>query len=639
MSIKLTVPTTTDTLDLKPNITVIGVGGAGGNAVNNMIESGLEGVEFLVANSDAQALAKSSAERCIQMGIDVTRGLGAGSNPDIGRAAAEESLEEILGHIHHSNMLFVTAGLGGGTGTGAAPVIARAARDYGILTVGVVTKPFHFEGERRMRLAEAGLQELQQYVDTLLIIPNQNLFYVANEQTTFADAFQMADQVLYSGVRSVTDLMVSPGLINLDFADIKSVMSEMGKAMMGTGEAEGDNRAVEAAEAAISNPLLDDSSMQGAQGVLINITAGKDITLFEVDEAANRIRKEVDEDANIIFGSTFDEALEGRIRVSVVATGIDAEAQSMSERPVAEITDARAAAPAIDDAPEPEAEALRTPTPVTLFPRPAALAPQPKIADRAERAEKPVYTKPIPSITGITAPPAQSAPAAHPAPAASLGTASVVVEAPAPAQAEAFIPAPPVMGNLAIDETPKADPFTAADMVNTRIEPEQIEPQKKSLFERVTGVARSERRLPKRERAALPTAMQAQPDVAGIESDPVIEAAPAEPVKNEMPPTPEPAPEISPEIAQETAPERETPVPDAFEDDIAFTVTDQDALGETEPEEVAPEATESAPEIAPEPELEDQGAFGGLDPDENLSDGQESDDLLEIPAFLRRQAN
>ena len=637
MSIKLTVPTTTDTLDLKPNITVIGVGGAGGNAVNNMIESGLEGVEFLVANSDAQALAKSSAERRIQIGIDVTRGLGAGSNPDIGRAAAEESLEEILGHIQHSNMLFVTAGLGGGTGTGAAPVIARAARDYGILTIGVVTKPFHFEGERRMRLAEAGLKELQQYVDTLLIIPNQNLFYVANEQTTFADAFQMADQVLYSGVRGVTDLMVSPGLINLDFADIKSVMSEMGKAMMGTGEAEGDNRAVEAAEAAISNPLLDDSSMHGARGVLINITAGKDITLFEVDEAANRIRKEVDDEANIIFGSTFDEALEGSIRVSVVATGIDSEVQSMPEHDAPAITDARAAEPTTLEAPEPKAEPQAAPAPVAVFPRPVPQtprqAPQPEIADRAERAEKPVYTKPVPSVTGITAPASQPATAASLEPAPAIGEAPAPAPMPAQAQAEAFIPAPPVMGNLAIDEAPKADPFTAADMVNTRIEAEEIEPQKKSLFERVTGVARSERRVPKRERA-LPKAMQAEPEpeIAEIDAEPVIEETPPA-----LEITPDPAPEISPE--PEANLETETPEPETIEDEIAFAVTDQDMLADPEPEEAAPEAAESAPEIAPEPELDDQGAFGGLDPDENLGDGQESDDLLEIPAFLRRQAN
>ena len=326
MTINLTIPKTKNSTELKPRISVIGVGGAGGNAVNNMIQMGLEGVEFIVANSDAQALAHSAAERKIQMGAEVTKGLGAGSNPDIGHAAAEESLDEILTHLHDVNMVFVTAGLGGGTGTGASPVIARMAQEHGILTVGVVTKPFQFEGANRMNIAEAGLEELQQYVDTLLIIPNQNLFRVANENTTFADAFKMADDVLYSGVRGVTDLMVMPGLINLDFADIRSVMSEIGNAMMGSVDAEVERRAIDAAEAAIANPLLDDTSMSGAKGVLINITAGKDITLFEVDEAANRIRDEVEENANIIFGSTFEESLEGSIRVSVVATGIEAVA-------------------------------------------------------------------------------------------------------------------------------------------------------------------------------------------------------------------------------------------------------------------------------------------------------------------------
>ena len=312
--------------DLKPRITVIGVGGAGGNAVNNMIASHLEGVEFIVANTDAQAINQSRTERRVQLGNTVAKGLGAGSRPDIGRAAAEESLEEVIGQIAGANMVFITAGMGGGTGSGAGPVIARAARDNGILTVGVVTKPFHFEGAHRMRTAEAAIEELSQYVDTLIIIPNQNLFRVATERTTFADAFKMADDVLYSGVRGVTDLMIMPGLINLDFADIRTVMSEMGKAMMGTGEAEGEKRAIEAAEAAISNPLLDDTSMKGARGVLINITGGLDMTLFEVDEAANRIRDEVDPEANIIFGSTFDEKLNGKMRVSVVATGIASEA-------------------------------------------------------------------------------------------------------------------------------------------------------------------------------------------------------------------------------------------------------------------------------------------------------------------------
>ena len=321
MTLNLSMPNAP--FELKPKITVVGVGGAGGNAVNNMIKQNLEGVDFIVANTDAQALAQSLCQRRIQLGQSLTSGLGAGSRPDVGRAAAEEALDEIIAQLQGSNMVFITAGMGGGTGTGAAPVIAAAAREQGILTVGVVTKPFHFEGLHRMRIADAGIQEMQQFVDTLIIIPNQNLFRIANEKTTFADAFNMADQVLDCGVRGVTDLMVMPGLINLDFADIRAVMTEMGKAMMGTGEAEGPNRAIGAAEAAISNPLLDDVSMKGARGVLINITGGLDMTLFEVDEAANRIRSEVDPEANIIFGSTFDPSLEGKVRISVVATGID----------------------------------------------------------------------------------------------------------------------------------------------------------------------------------------------------------------------------------------------------------------------------------------------------------------------------
>lgn len=309
--------------NLRPQITVIGVGGAGGNAVNNMIRSNLEGVEFLIANTDAQALEHSSCERKIQLGLKSTKGLGAGMRPDIGRLAAEETLEEIKEKLINSHMIFIAAGMGGGTGTGAAPVIAKLARENGILTVGVVTKPFHFEGNRRMTLADEGIEDLQQHVDTLLTIPNQNLFRIANENTTFADAFKMADDVLYAGVRGVTDLMVQPGLINLDFSDIKTVMSEMGKAMMGTGEAEGEGRAVAAAEAAIANPLIDDVSLRGAKGLIINITGGKDITLYEVDEAANRIKQEVEDNSNIIYGTTCDDRLEGVLRVSIVATGID----------------------------------------------------------------------------------------------------------------------------------------------------------------------------------------------------------------------------------------------------------------------------------------------------------------------------
>ncbi len=321
MTINLTIP---DIQELKPRITVFGVGGAGGNAVNNMIASGLDGVEFVCANTDAQALALSKSPRIIQLGVSVTEGLGAGSHPEVGRAAAEESFDELNDHLSGSHMVFITAGMGGGTGTGAAPVVARAAREQGILTVGVVTKPFSFEGARRAKLAEDGIDELHRHVDTLIVIPNQNLFRVANEKTTFADAFKMADQVLYSGVSCITDLMVKEGLINLDFADVRAVMRGMGKAMMGTGEASGEDRARHAAEAAIANPLLDDVSMQGARGLLISIAGGPDLTLYEVDEAASRIREEVDADANIILGAMFDPTLDGAIRVSVVATGTDA---------------------------------------------------------------------------------------------------------------------------------------------------------------------------------------------------------------------------------------------------------------------------------------------------------------------------
>ncbi|MEK1933406.1 MAG: cell division protein FtsZ, partial [Pararhizobium sp.] len=357
----------------KPRITVFGVGGGGGNAVNNMITAGLEGVDFVVANTDAQALTMTKAERIIQMGVAVTEGLGAGSQPEVGRAAAEECIVDIIDHQHGTHKCFVTAGKGGGTGTGAAPVVAQAARNKGILTVGVVTKPFHFEGQRRMRLADQGIAELQKSVDTLIVIPNQNLFRIANDKTTFADAFAMADQVLYSGVACITDLMVKEGLINLDFADVRSVMREMGRAMMGTGEASGEGRAMAAAEAAIANPLLDETSMKGAQGLLISITGGRDLTLFEVDEAATRIREEVDPDANIILGATFDEELEGLIRVSVVATGIDRTAaevagRSADFRPVAKpIVRPSAAIPA---APVQQA-------PVAVQPQPAPVAAQP----------------------------------------------------------------------------------------------------------------------------------------------------------------------------------------------------------------------------------------------------------------------
>jgi cell division protein FtsZ len=383
MSINLKIP---DIRELKPRITVFGVGGAGGNAVNNMITAGLQGVDFVIANTDAQALTSAKAERIIQMGVGATEGLGAGSHPEVGRAAAEEVIDEIRDHLTGAHMVFVTAGMGGGTGTGAAPVIAKAARDLGILTVGVVTKPFHFEGQRRMRVAEAGIGELQKAVDTLIIIPNQNLFRVANEKTTFADAFAMADQVLYSGVACITDLMVKEGLINLDFADVRAVMREMGKAMMGTGEASGEKRALRAAEAAISNPLIDDVSMRGAKGLLISITGGNDLTLYEVDEAATRIREEVDQEANIIVGATFDQGLEGIIRVSVVATGVDAAVAPRSAVPqearIAEATQRiRAEVPRANQEARPAASA-----PMTAAAPPNA-APQPRPSPAAIQAQ------------------------------------------------------------------------------------------------------------------------------------------------------------------------------------------------------------------------------------------------------------
>jgi cell division protein FtsZ len=366
--------------DLKPRITVFGVGGAGGNAVNNMIDKNLEGVDFVVANTDAQALQQAKAENRVQLGIKVTEGLGAGARASVGAAAAEESIEQIVDHLAGAHMCFITAGMGGGTGTGAAPIIAQAARELGVLTVGVVTKPFQFEGAKRMRQADEGIEALQKVVDTLIIIPNQNLFRLANEKTTFTEAFSLADDVLYQGVKGVTDLMVRPGINNLDFADVRSVMDEMGKAMMGTGEAEGDNRAIEAAEKAIANPLLDEISLRGAKGVLINITGGHDLTLFELDEAANRIREEVDPEANIIVGSTLDENLGGVMRVSVVATGIDA-VDVNTDMPVPRRSMSRPLATEMHEAPAAQAPAPAAPARAPIAaeaPAPVAQAPAPQ---------------------------------------------------------------------------------------------------------------------------------------------------------------------------------------------------------------------------------------------------------------------
>jgi cell division protein FtsZ len=485
--INLSIPK--DEQEMKPRITVVGVGGAGGNAVNNMIRSNLVGCEFVACNTDAQALQQSTAPHKIQLGIGVTRGLGAGSRPDVGRAAAEEALDEILEAMQGSNMVFITAGMGGGTGTGGAPVIARIARESGILTVGVVTKPFHFEGSHRMRIAEVGIEELQKFVDTLIIIPNQNLFRVANDRTTFADAFKMADDVLHSGVRGVTDLMVMPGLINLDFADIRTVMAEMGKAMMGTGEAEGERRAIDAAEAAISNPLLEDVSMKGAKGVLINITGGLDMTLFEVDEAANRIREEVDPEANIIFGSTFEEGLSGKMRISVVATGIDAEGVSQA-RPAISLVSSRDTV---------AASALREATTGGYM--------QPLLTQNA--AQSP--------IDGLREQPRSEAlrmePDGEPLPQAAEAAENAAMRGPA------FIAPKPVDAGLAraVPVTQPAVPPGPA-VKEAAPKPKGRVP---SLIERVTGVGRARAVAPEPapRPAAQPAKQAAQPRLAPLEPD------------------------------------------------------------------------------------------------------------------------
>ncbi len=467
MTINLKVP---DLTELKPRITVFGVGGAGGNAVNNMIAAGLRGVEFVVANTDAQALLSSSAERRIQMGTHVTEGLGAGSRPEIGGAAAEEAMADIKAHLAGSHMVFITAGMGGGTGTGAAPVIARASREEGILTVGVVTKPFQFEGQRRLRSAEVGIVELQKYVDTLLVIPNQNLFRVANEKTTFADAFAMADDVLRAGVACITDLMVKEGLINLDFADVRTIMAGMGQAMMGTGEASGDRRAIEAAEAAISNPLLDDVSMKGASGLLVSITGGNDLTLYEVDEAASRIRAEADGDANIIVGATFDDELDGSIRVSVVATGLGTLGQQT--RPIAHEK-------------------------TSLSQRLAGLAPVPMapqeqdyielkqpVPHKDDASEAPVWRAPG-NVTIERRPPVQNTGIALPH---SVATQRAVPQTPN------FVPAPPASARRVVRRMPNIEelPIVAQNEIRAQsgAAPAQgIHEEKKRIgfFERLTG--------------------------------------------------------------------------------------------------------------------------------------------------------
>lgn len=487
-------------IELKPRITVVGVGGAGGNAVNNMIRAKLEGVEFVVANTDAQALTQSlvPVERRIQLGLSVTQGLGAGSKPDVGRSSAEESLDEVIQNLQGSNMVFITGGMGGGTGTGAAPVIARAARESGILTVGVVTKPFHFEGTHRTRTAEKGIEELQQYVDTLIIIPNQNLFRIANERTTFADAFKMADDVLYSGVRGVTDLMMMPGLINLDFADIRAVMAEMGKAMMGTGEAQGERRALDAAEAAISNPLLDDVSMSGARGVLINITGGFDMTLYEVDEAANRIRDEVDPEANIIFGSTFDEKLNGTIRVSVVATGIgEVKSQAMT-------TTSTASTPSVATA-SPEQPAMANHFASRDFGfASTAFTPKPQpVVDVSKSGEE--NTQEVPTENEKAASSVE-----HELPEATNRTLidEIVEELKEDARA---------VHNTALSETGRENVTPAAATVNNlKASPQEPQVERKktaSLFERFTGVSRKSAPVDQKSNVSMISTSESSSDV------------------------------------------------------------------------------------------------------------------------------
>lgn len=486
-----------ETSHLKPRITVIGVGGGGCNAVNNMIRANLEGVDFIATNTDAQALEQSAAGVKIQLGGTLTKGLGAGSRPDVGRAAAEESIDEITDHLQGTNMAFITVGLGGGTGTGAAPVIAEALRNMGILTVAVCTKPFHFEGLRRMEYAEQGVKELAKIVDTLIIIPNQNLFRIANEKTSFADAFKMADDVLYSGVRGITDLIVMPGHINLDFADIRTVMSEMGKAMMGTGEAEGEDRATEAAQAAIENPLLDDICIKGARGVLINITGGYDMTLMEVDAAAGRIREEVDPNANIIFGSTFDESMAGKMRVSVVATGIDADPAAVDyhrqqqqqaeqmRRSQSSYTPAAGSAYAVR--PQPQQQPQRAQTSSFAPPQPQqAVRPQPTPSIRPATVSA-VAQANASSMNSAT-PPARMAPS----PVVEDGRDALTLDEP-------FLGGPAVETPYVAEAQGAADPFAAAAMANGgRVadarsggkKPTADAPRPPSLFERMTGFGR-----------------------------------------------------------------------------------------------------------------------------------------------------
>jgi cell division protein FtsZ len=602
MTINLKAP---ELRELKPRIIVCGVGGGGCNAVNNMIASGLSGVDFLVANTDAQALASSRAERIIQMGLQVTEGLGAGAQPEVGRAAAEEARDEIREHLTNAHMCFVTAGMGGGTGTGAAPVIAMIAREMGILTVGVVTKPFHFEGQRRQRIAESGINELQKCVDTLIVIPNQNLFRIATEKTTFADAFAMADQVLYSGVASVTDLMVKEGLINLDFADVRSIMRGMGKAMMGTGEATGERRAILSAEAAIANPLLDEVSMKGARGLLISITGGNDLTLYEVDEAASRIRQEVDEEANIILGATFDSSLEGVIRVSVVATGIDpasitvqdsglAEARASEEaverlraQIVAQQSRPQPAPPVIEtvpqSAPAPASnyyarEAPATPAAAAYQPVEAATPgyyteahyPESQYAEPARgRATHGVFIEPAPSRPAYAEPPRRFTDEDR-APGRTSGSGDALFDGP-------YVPPAPEQPARTA-RMPQIEDFprpAQEQMRQARGESNQADQRRKSIFERLASFGSSRQE----------DALQSAPPQHQLQPQPQRQYA--------APPAPQPSPAHA---------------------------------------EYAKRVGAVAPPAAPQPSLDQHGRRAA--PVRSVEE-----DHLEIPAFLRRQGN
>ncbi|MGE9010053.1 cell division protein FtsZ [Leptospira interrogans] len=600
MALNLTPP---DISELKPRITVFGVGGAGGNAVNNMITAGLQGVDFVVANTDAQALTMSKAQRIVQMGTQVTQGLGAGSQPDVGAAAAQEVIDELRDHLTGANMVFVTAGMGGGTGTGAAPVIAKTAREMGILTVGVVTKPFHFEGQRRMRTAESGIAELHKVVDTLLIIPNQNLFRVANEKTTFADAFAMADQVLYSGVACITDLMVKEGLINLDFADVRAVMREMGKAMMGTGEATGEKRALTAAEAAIANPLIDDSSMKGARGLLISITGGKDLTLFEVDEAATRIREEVDQDANIIVGATFDENLDGVIRVSVVATGIE---QALIARnaaaPAAVVTNAPASTP--DTRLADLTARLR--------------ADNQRLADRAQKLEAPVQQASPPPVPAA-APQQRASNSVERAALAAIAAAVApeVPQAQAPLQPGSYgdVTVRPIAQKPTLfpdhNEAARAEPEAHAALPETFIPQAAERPPSRSprmpKFEDLPMPAQAEIRQARGETdedAPQKTRLSLLQRLANVglgrrdeESEPPIAARASGPAMAPLPPLPERKPQRS--VAQQMG-------------------------------------NEPVSEYARRPAPQGLDVHGRPAP---VAPAPQGDDHLDIPAFLRRQSN